>query len=384
MRLLADNPSMDFLRREAKDMLAALRESNGDATLSDAQRTLAEEYGFRTWNDLKAEVDRRRDDLPAAPAGLADGLAEAFGLGAVTAITPIRYEYTGRRWCLDTARGRFLVTPVFDWQSDDTQRVGVDLQERARAVGVLSPAPVRTPDGGLVRRVQEQNWRVDEWIDLGPTPGLPLRTAVAQRLGEILAAIHSVAPKSDQPIVGAWVADRPSEDSWAILLENARKANKPWADEFAALSRTVAELSSITMSTAQDDVVIGNRDLQAATVRFGPGDDLVVVHWDFAGPTTKETELALLLAQSALHSKDAARAVMEGYRARAGGDVPALSLNSFASYVTGWLTWANHRACEAIAPPDPEVADFAERSLREVFDDRLTVDQLTSLLDAVS
>ena len=47
-RLLADSPSMEFLRQEAKDLLSVVRESDGRATLADAQRAIAEEYE-RLW-----------------------------------------------------------------------------------------------------------------------------------------------------------------------------------------------------------------------------------------------------------------------------------------------------------------------------------------------
>jgi hypothetical protein len=193
-----------------------------------------------------------------------------------------------------------------------------------------------------------------------------------------------VAPSTDLPITGAWVADRPSEESWAVLAENARAARKPWADEFAALSRNVAALAEITAGVASDRI-IGNRDIQPGTVHFGPGNDLVVTHWDFAGPTTKETELAGLLASVALHSADIGRAVVSGYRDRSGGDVPALTLSSFAGAVTGWLTWANHRACGATSTDvSTEELAYNERSLREVLDDPLTVDHLEALIEAVA
>lgn len=54
MRTLPDNPSLEFLRQEAKDLLVALRESTPTASLADAQKSLSEQYGFRTWPDLKA------------------------------------------------------------------------------------------------------------------------------------------------------------------------------------------------------------------------------------------------------------------------------------------------------------------------------------------
>ena len=41
MRLLPDRPSIEFLRKEAKDLLGVLRESNPEASLAEAQRALA-------------------------------------------------------------------------------------------------------------------------------------------------------------------------------------------------------------------------------------------------------------------------------------------------------------------------------------------------------
>ena len=45
---------MEYLRREAKDLLAALRESNPDTSLADAQRALAAEYGERDETECQA------------------------------------------------------------------------------------------------------------------------------------------------------------------------------------------------------------------------------------------------------------------------------------------------------------------------------------------
>jgi hypothetical protein len=66
MKMLPDNPNLDHLRRQAKDLLAGLRDSDPHASLADAQASLAEQYGFRTWTDLKAEVDRRQG-RPTSP-----------------------------------------------------------------------------------------------------------------------------------------------------------------------------------------------------------------------------------------------------------------------------------------------------------------------------
>ena len=386
MRMLADNPSIDFLRREAKDLLGTLRESDDKATLAEAQRMVADMYGFRTWSDLKAEVERRRENVPEAPASLAEGIAEAFGLGDVKGpLTPIRYEYMGRRWCLETEQGRYMLSPVFDWINDQQAEIAVDLQERSRQAGVLSPVPVRTPDGGLVHRIDDQSWRVYEWMDLGPTPVAPVSSSLARRVGEVLAAVHEVAPDTDRPIQGQWVADPPGEAAWAEMLKRAQAANKPWAEEFAGLSRTVGELIRARASTPTDGVIISNCDINPEAVRLGPAGEPVVVHWDFSGPMTREWELGSALLHWALYSGlnlEAARALMDGYRGRS-GSAPALSLGSFSTGITGWLTWTFHQACEAIAPESPEKAEFADRALRESLDDPLTLAKLSSLLEAL-
>ena len=54
---LPESPSLDWLRKEAKRRLAALRREDAAATLSQAQFALAREHGFSSWRALKAHVD---------------------------------------------------------------------------------------------------------------------------------------------------------------------------------------------------------------------------------------------------------------------------------------------------------------------------------------
>jgi ankyrin repeat protein len=58
--------SIEYLKKLAKDRLEALRASDPSATLADAQRALARDYGFSSWRTLKAEVDRRSEPQAAA------------------------------------------------------------------------------------------------------------------------------------------------------------------------------------------------------------------------------------------------------------------------------------------------------------------------------
>ncbi len=56
-RSLPPRPSLEWLRKAAKDHLRALRAERAGATLAQAQRDVARQYGFRSWRALRAQVD---------------------------------------------------------------------------------------------------------------------------------------------------------------------------------------------------------------------------------------------------------------------------------------------------------------------------------------
>jgi ankyrin repeat protein len=71
-RPLPESPSLDWLKMEAKRRLAELRKTQSDAQLSDAQLSVAREYGFSSWRALKAHIDSLTIDgqlVAAARAG---------------------------------------------------------------------------------------------------------------------------------------------------------------------------------------------------------------------------------------------------------------------------------------------------------------------------
>jgi len=63
---LPDRASLEYLKKLAKERLAALRATDPAARLADAQLAMAREYGFSSWRALKAEIDRRRAPNVAA------------------------------------------------------------------------------------------------------------------------------------------------------------------------------------------------------------------------------------------------------------------------------------------------------------------------------
>ncbi len=76
---LPARPSLERLKDQARQRLAALRHGDPGAKLADAQLLLARSYGFSSWRALKAEVDRRRAAGSAACAdpSVGDWLGQA-------------------------------------------------------------------------------------------------------------------------------------------------------------------------------------------------------------------------------------------------------------------------------------------------------------------
>src|SRR5215831_16771305 len=200
VRLLPDKPSLDFLRKEAKDLLVAMRESRPQASLAEAQQVLAAQYGMRDWSELRSEAGRRAADAPTAPDGLADALAVAFGLGAVTdTASPVSFTPMGRSWSITTDRGRWLAGTVYDWITSAQAELGAQLRDTAVAAGIIAPTPVRSPEGRLIETVHGQPWRVHEWIEVGPTVVSPTPATVVRRIGAIYGTLHRLAVPSAAP-----------------------------------------------------------------------------------------------------------------------------------------------------------------------------------------
>jgi hypothetical protein len=63
-RELPPRPSLEHLKKQAKDRLEVLLQSNPTAQLADAQHDVARDYGFASWPKLNAHVERMMNDAP--------------------------------------------------------------------------------------------------------------------------------------------------------------------------------------------------------------------------------------------------------------------------------------------------------------------------------
>src|SRR3954468_1702852 len=50
-------PSLEYLKKQAKDRLATMRAASPSARLADAQHAIAREYGFVSWAGLKTHLE---------------------------------------------------------------------------------------------------------------------------------------------------------------------------------------------------------------------------------------------------------------------------------------------------------------------------------------
>jgi hypothetical protein len=82
---LPARPSLDWLRKTAKQQLNALRKVDPDAQLAGAQLALARQYGFGSWRALKAEVDRRQA-LASSGNEAVGALLRAVGTGQIDTV----------------------------------------------------------------------------------------------------------------------------------------------------------------------------------------------------------------------------------------------------------------------------------------------------------
>jgi hypothetical protein len=369
VRTLPEKASLRYLRQEAKDLLVALRESHPTASLADAQRSLAEQYGFRTWPDLKAEVDiRRRSDATADPE-TARELAGAFGLGAVAgAMVLVSSDFMGGTWRLPTESGLWSMRPVFDWMGDRHAAIAVGLMEAASAAGIRTPVAVRSSQGHLLEEVAGRKWRADEWMQLGHSPVKPVSARIAAAVGGVLATVHALAlpaPAGSESPPGR----RLTTQEWEGLLTAARARRARWAPALERAIPSLVELGSVPRPAPAEPPILSHRDLTPTTVRVDDGE-LVVLHWEFAGGQSPRQELGNTISQWAFGAvegvnESAARAMFEAYTAKAGPVAPDLSM--FSESISSHLWWMSGRVHNALVATSREQQRFAERELRELF-----------------
>jgi len=383
VKTLPDNPSIDHLRAQAKDLLAGLRDSAPETTLAQAQASLARLYGFPTWTALKAEVDRRRDSADVADPGLARRLAYRFDLGTPTAPmrSVARPDDSGRAWHLQTDRGRWLVRTFDTAHWIVPPETDVALQEAAACAGVRLPAPKRSRTEEILEEIDGQTWRAYEWANAGPPLAPPVSADVARQIGETLAIVHGLELAVDR--ICPWHSRRVSEEPWHDTAARVKASGASWADAMADAAACLEDLEQIGAEASPPAPVLTHNNLGPANVRIGPDGRVVVLDWWHAGGQPPAWELAEALLHWVPGNERGTRALIAGYMAGAGSE-PGLELASFRGAVVSLANYIHGQVGLALRATGAEDRRYTERNVRHVLASPPTRADLERLLEVAT
>lgn len=388
IKVLPPNPSLDHLKRQAKDLLEAMRETNPAATLSDAQRAVAKEYDFRTWPDLKAEVERRRGPVEHADPAVGEGIAAAFGLGRlVRPCVVVSHDFQGPTLRLETSDGDWMAHEVFSWVDDAQVERTLPLMEAARAAGVSTPTPVPTTEGTWVAELEGHFWRVDDWVDRRLMLMKPAPAAAVRQVGALLGTLHALRLDPGETRMNPWLTQRRAPQQWEEVVTAVARANPPWSDLLAEALPAITRIVEVAKDEPPQPLVLSHTDLVGDTVRVGARGSVVIMEWDFCGPTPPVWELGYTLhAWATDHdgevSTHRSKALMEGYLA-GGGARTTLDIGMFTSAISAWLNNLASRMSSAIKSDDDDTRRRATKEVIAMLTHPITPEQLEQLLEAV-
>lgn len=388
MRTLPEAASLDHRRRQAKDLLAMLRASDASATLAEAQASVAREYGFEAWTQLKAAAEKQRAAAPEiAAAALVDELVGRYGLGEPRGeMRRIEHHWAGQVWELET--GRVVFTELFDHVKPDDIEVEAGLVEHAIAAGIRAPAPIRTVSGDVIAALDGANWRAHEYVRLGPPPTKPPSPRTAAAVGRVLATLHGLALRPPRPVV-RWLTSRRPEQAWHGLLERARRDGVDWAD---ALESAIAGFVALDAMCDIDDpnprAILSHAWAAPDAVRIAGPDDIVVVGWEHASAIPPDWELASALRAWSEGSEPelgaaASQSLLDAYRERTGG-TQRVELAMFTASVTGALNWTATRIQIALTCEDEAQRDTAARNVPGLLKDPISPAQIERLAEMLT
>lgn len=276
--------------------------------------------------------------MPDAPGdATAAAVADAFGVGRVTAFELAARGSMGRVFHLSTPSGEYAAKEFF-WHrpTDDDAAAIVAFADACRDAGVASPrslvgrsgAHIVDLDGGAA-------WSLQEWAD----GGRPRRTDVqaTRWLMRQAAVIHRLGRPAGE-IVGDdlhWYCR--VGDAWDELQDAASTASAPWAGRLAERVPGFRELAGMVNEMPVGAAVQCHRDLQPANTLTGADGAFTLIDWDNAGPHEPWREIG----NSLLHSceePELVRILAADYRAAGGFDLPR-GPQLFATGVAVWLNF---------------------------------------------
>ncbi|WP_125777257.1 phosphotransferase [Antribacter gilvus] len=386
MKTLPDSPDMTNLRRQAKDLLAGLRDTDPSTTLAGAQKALAAQYGFPSWPALKAEVDRRAGTGETIDVARAQLVADAFGLGR--AAGPLRSlappDESGRRWLLTTDEGRFEARTLDTWWPIVDAETAFALQTEAREAGLTLPRPVRSVSGEVTQDAVGHTWWTHEHVPAGPPLAAPAGAVVLRQVGAALGTLHRLNLPVER--VSPWNTARLDRTPFRDRAAEARRAGLAWAPAYDDAATTLARLVALGEGCDPGEPVLSHNTLGPGQCRVRSDGRLVILAWEHAGGQPPRWELADALASWAVTPGGevdvvGARALVDGY-ADGAGEVPDLVMEDFRGHVTGIVNYLDGLVGAVLSGRSARGSD-SDRAVAHLLEHLPSERAFERLLDAV-
>jgi aminoglycoside phosphotransferase (APT) family kinase protein len=184
-----------------------------------------------------------------------------------------------------------------------------------------------------------------------------------------------------------WSSVRFSPLSWAETADLATAKGAGWAPVLSAAVPTLVGLESVGHGTAPGEPVLCHNNVSPGNVRVGAYGRLILTGWEHANGLPPAWELSYALVTWAVNpgggiNAAGARALVEGYRARA-GSLPALSLATFRGCATGLQNYVAGQINEALDATGDEDARYADRNLRHLLTHLPSTATFEELLDVL-
>jgi aminoglycoside phosphotransferase (APT) family kinase protein len=309
----------------------------------------------------------------------ASAVAAAYGLPPSEAARldgPVARGQLGRIWRLEVGGQRYALKEWYDPPELHTVGRDAELVEAASALGVRTPAIIRTPDGSVGAEVARTVVRLFEWVHLRPRT----RSLDPATVGTLVAGLHRASHPSDEP-VDNWFATGAGERSWRDLTGRVVAAGAPFAEELSDVVDALIAVESVI--EPHEAPILCHRDLWADNVLPTGDGDVCVIDFENLGPADPSQELAMVLFEFGGDDPARARALYDAY-VRAGGPGRVTRPGHFTMLVAE-QAHIGQLACSRWlgAEPGPE-RDRLAAWFHEIPEDPVTLARIDRILAAVS
>jgi ankyrin repeat protein len=260
-KTLPARPSLEWLKKTARQTLAARRADTPEARLAEVQRDLARDYGFPNWRALRAHVDRVTAPVEAEVSAFLRAIrdGDAGTVGAALAAAPALVNAVG---------------PHPSW-GGRPQALHVAIEtNRADMFDLLLEAGAD---------VNGHNEAYDNWspLMLACSPGREAMRATLLRRGARVGLAEALLMKDDERV--------------AVLLAGELPALAPNGGSFLALARTPFAIDHLLAAGASPDAKDhwGTAPIEALS-RNDPDGRELVRHMMMRGVTPRPQEFARL------------------------------------------------------------------------------------------